>query len=278
MPLHRLQLFELEDFPWFPGVIRDLATDYLHFMETRVALHRAVVPVLRSALESSGMTTVVDLCSGGGGPVLALHDAFAIDGTSIRFILTDKYPNLSAFTRITAARKNISHVTTSIDAAAVPRDLVGLRTMFNAFHHFSPPAATAVLRSAVEAQQPIGIFEIPERAAATMIPLLFTPLLVALATPFIRPFRWHRLLWTYLVPLVPLTCWWDGLVSQWRAYTVAELERLADGLGEVNYEWKAGRINLPGSPGHLTFLIGIPMGEPASAWLPLKFLPKTLAD
>ena len=41
--LPRLQLFELEDFPWFPRAIRDLATDYLHFMETRFNLHQPVV-------------------------------------------------------------------------------------------------------------------------------------------------------------------------------------------------------------------------------------------
>ncbi len=34
MPLPRLQLFELEDLTSFPHTIRDLATDYLHFMET----------------------------------------------------------------------------------------------------------------------------------------------------------------------------------------------------------------------------------------------------
>ena len=258
MPLPRLQLFEFEDLPWFPPVLRDLGTDYLNFMETRFALHQTVVPVLRAALEAAAVTTVVDLCSGGGGPVLALHDSFASDGMTVRFVLTDKYPNLPAFHRLTATHEHVSCVTTSVDAAAVPRELVGFRTVFNAFHHFSPSVARAVLLSAVLARQPIGVFEIPERAMTTMLPLLFTPVFVGLATPFIRPFRWRRLLWTYLVPLVPLTCWWDGLVSQWRAYTVAELERLAEGLGGESYRWRAGRVAIPGSPGHLTFVIGIP--------------------
>jgi hypothetical protein len=57
----------------------------------------------------------------------------------------------------------------------------------------------------------IGIFEVPERSVATMIPLLFTPLYVAVATPFIR--QWRRWQWTYALRLVPLTCWWDGLLS-----------------------------------------------------------------
>ena len=73
MPLPRLQLFELEDLTWFPPTIRDLAIDYLHFMETRFFLHEPVVPPLRAMLENSKTSCVVDLCSGGGGPVLAVY-------------------------------------------------------------------------------------------------------------------------------------------------------------------------------------------------------------
>ena len=79
MPLPRLQLVELEDLTWFPHTIRDLATDYLQFMETRFALHKPVVPLLRMMLENSKTSCVVDLCSGGGGPVLAIYEALAAD-------------------------------------------------------------------------------------------------------------------------------------------------------------------------------------------------------
>ena len=111
-------------------------------------------------------------------------------------------------------------------------------------------------RLAVQAWQPIGIFEIPERSLVMMIPFLFTPLYVAIATPFIRPFHWNRLLWTYLIPLIPLTCWWDGLVSQWRAYTVEDLLELTQSL-QV-YDWMACRVPIKGLVGHVTYLSGIP--------------------
>ena len=67
--------------------------------------------------------------------------------------------------------------------------------------------------------------------------MLLTPFAVWLMTPFMRPFRWSRLLLTYPLPLVPLTCLWDGIVSQLRAYTADELVELvrralrADALG-----------------------------------------------
>ena len=257
VPLPRLHLFELEDLSWFPAVIRDLATDYLHFMETRFALHQPVVPLLRRALEESRTYVVIDLCSGAGGPVAALSDALQASDARLRFRLTDKYPNLDAFSRLAARHPSISYVAESVDATQVPCELTGFRAIFNAFHHFDPQTARAVLQSAMAARQPIGIFEIPERTLATMIPLLLTPLFVWIATPAIRPFRWHRLLWTYLLPLVPLTCWWDGIVSQWRAYTVEELRQLTTGLHA--YKWEAGQVPIGSTPGNLTYLLGIPL-------------------
>ena len=47
---------------------------------------------------------------------------------------------------------------------------------------------------------------------ALFVALLFTPVYVWAATPFIRPFRLSRIFGTYVVPIVPITCWWDGLV------------------------------------------------------------------
>lgn len=258
MPLPRCQLFELEDLEWFPAIIRDLATDYLRFMETRFELHRPVVRLLREALRDTAATQVVDLCSGGGGPVKALYEVFSADGGVVHFTLTDKYPNLPAFRSLAATHSGISYVAESVEATEVPPDVRGFRTMFNAFHHFPPEAARAVLQSAVAAGEPIAVFEIPDRTMATIIPLLFTPLFVWIATPFIRPFRWRRLLWTYVLPLVPLTCWWDGLVSQLRAYTVLELEALTAGLGGGHYRWTAGRVPIGATPGHITYLVGIP--------------------
>jgi hypothetical protein len=257
MPLRRYQLFELEDLTWFPQTIRDLATDYLHFMETHFHLHEPIVPILRATLTDAGTTSVIDLCSGGGGPVLALYEALHSDVQGLLFTLTDRYPNTAAFAYLSAqCPAGIHYVAHPVDATEVPKDLLGMRTMFNAYHHFAPTAARRVLENAVEAQQPVGIFEIPERDLLRMLPFLFTPIFVAAATPFIKPFSWQRLLWTYLVPLVPLTCWWDGLVSACRAYTVAEMQGMTAGL--EGYHWKADRVGVYDRAGHLTYLVGIP--------------------
>jgi hypothetical protein len=260
MHLPRLHLFELEDQPWFPTTIRDFATDYLHFIQTKLVLHQPAAPLVAEALQRSGSTRIVDLCSGGGGSIPSLLHALAAQGVRPRVTLTDRFPNTPAFQQVAAASNGqISFHHDPVDARTVPPDMRGLRTMFNAFHHFRPRDAMAVLRDAVQAGQPIGIFEMSERSWRTLVPMFFlVPLLVAILTPFIRPFRWQRLLWTYLLPLVPLACWWDGIVSQLRAYSPRELQDLAEAAGAHTYCWRAGRVPIVSNPGYLTYLIGHP--------------------
>ena len=253
----RMQLVELEDLPWWPATVRNLATDYLRFIESRFGLHRPVVPLLDQALRDTSLRRLVDLCSGGGGPILRVVADLRARGLEVSAVLTDLFPNQQAFEQIAAASAgSITYERAGVDAQAVPRRLQGFRTMFNAFHHFDPAAAARVLSDAREAGQPIGVFEIPQRSLLLALPLLLTPLFVLLVTPFIRPFRWQRFLWTYLLPLVPLTCWWDGLVSQLRAYEPGELEALAARV-RPGYRWRAGRVPIDHTPGNLTYLIGV---------------------
>jgi hypothetical protein len=257
--MKRMHLFELEDQPWFPGVVRDLATDYLHFIQHAVKLEGALLPLVRKALAEGRTTRIVDLCSGGSGPVPALVARLNAEGIPATATLTDLYPNVGAFDAISAASRGaISFETQSVDARAVPVSLRGLRTIFNGFHHLRPSDARAVLHAAAAARQPIAIFEVSERSLRTL-PVLLTPLFVWLVTPFMRPFLWRRLLFTYPIPLVPLTCLWDGIVSQLRAYTVDELRNL--GQGSAPMRWEAGQVAIAKGRGRLTFLVGIPPPE-----------------
>jgi hypothetical protein len=263
MGIPRLHLFELEDQSWFPATIRDLATDYLHFVEKRFSLHRPAVELVAETLRASQATHIVDLCSGGGGPIPPLLEELAALGLSPTAMLTDRFPNAAAFQQASSASTGrISFLAQPVDARAVPADLKGMRTMFNAFHHFNPRDATNVLHDAVKARQPIGIFEASDRKWHTLIPmLLLTPSMVMIMTLFMRPFHCRRLLWTYVLPLVPLTCWWDGVVSLLRSYSPAELQGMAEAAGAKEYCWRAGQVPIGTVPGNLTYLIGWPVDD-----------------
>jgi hypothetical protein len=255
--MRRLHLFELEDQSWFPATIRDLATDYLHFMQSAWVVHRSVVPLLEEALREGRTTHIVDLCSGGSGPIPAIVRDLREKGTDVTATLTDLYPNIPALEHIAIVSGGaIDFVARSVDARAVPEDLRGLRTLFNGFHHFRPADAQAILRDAAAARQPIAIFEMSRRSVGMLAVVLLVPIFVLLLTPFVRPFKWKRLFWTYVIPLVPLTCLWDGIVSQLRAYTVPELRTMAAAAGSMT--WRADEPRLERRLARVTYLFGWP--------------------
>ena len=255
----RLHLIELEDQPWFPATIRDLATDYLQFIQEHFRVDRAMTPLVRRALDEGKTTEIVDLCSGGSGPLLRLVEDLAAEGRPIHATLTDLFPNLPAFQKIADASGGlVGFEPEPVDARHVPARLQGLRTIFNGFHHLRPADARSILHAAAAAGQPIAIAEMSERSLRTL-PVVLTPLFVWIATPFMRPFTFRRFFWTYVIPMVPFVCVWDGIVSQLRAYTVPELRQMCEGSAPMR--WEAGQIPIAKGHGRLTYLLGVPPGR-----------------
>jgi hypothetical protein len=117
----------------------------------------------RPALERSGATHIIDLCSGGGGPWLDLLPALRAQGVTVSLCLTDQYPNTVALASIAEKLPGVRFETESVNALDVPARLTGFRTIFTAFHHFRPAEARAILASAVRDSQGIAIFEAAAR-------------------------------------------------------------------------------------------------------------------
>ncbi|HMQ31422.1 MAG TPA: class I SAM-dependent methyltransferase [Chloroflexaceae bacterium] len=259
--MRRLHLIELEDLPWFPAPVRDAGTDFLRFMLNVGNNYAPAVPLLAGALKCSGAGRIVDLCSGGGGPWQRLLPALAGAGVACEVLLTDRFPNQAAAAALRAVRPTpgaVAYHAAPVDALAVPGELDGFRTLFSAFHHFPPEAAAGLLRDAVRSGAPIAVFEATQRTGVSLAGILLAPLVLLLATPFIRPFRWSRLLLTYLIPAVPLMVLWDGIVSCLRSYTAAELRAMVAAVPEADaYEWAIGELRGP-APIPVTYLIGLP--------------------
>jgi hypothetical protein len=256
----RLHLFEFHELAGFPGLWRDLLTDFLSFYAAAFKPYACVAPLLAEALEGAGAARIIDLCSGAGRPVLSLvPELRRLGPRDLRVTLTDKYPNLEARESVDEETSGVvTYLESPVEALDVPPNLKGFRTLFTAFHHFRPDAARAVLADAVSKDEGIGIFEYTERNWLIWgLPTLLIPLFVWLCTPFIRPFRWRRLVWTYLVPIVPIVALWDGFISNLRTYSVGELGDLVEKIVDPRYEWKIGRARSIGWS-RVTYAIGSP--------------------
>ena len=91
--MRRRQFVEIEDLAWCRRAVRDGGTDWLGFMANATGMFNAVAPHIRRAMDMTGTNTVLDLCSGGGGPWLTLQRELAKSGP-IDVILSDLYPNI----------------------------------------------------------------------------------------------------------------------------------------------------------------------------------------
>jgi hypothetical protein len=256
--MKRRHLVELEDLPWWPRVFRDAATDYLATAIRIMKTYNGLAPRLAAALGRDGATRITDLCSGGGGPWVELLPALRARGADVSLCLSDKYPNTEAWARVAAKVPGVRGEAQSVEATEVPRRLDGFRTMFTAFHHFRPADARAILASAVRDRQGIAIAEATSRSPAALASMLLVPLVVWVMTPAIRPFRWSRLFWTYLVPVVPAAIMFDGVVSCLRIYTPDEMGAMAHEVDGEEYDWEVGVEHVAGSPAPIPYLIGVP--------------------
>lgn len=130
--------------------------------------------------------------------------------------------------------------------------------MFTSFHHFAPEEARAILQNAVDAGQSIGVFEITRRAPSTIALMFPWALMLFAFTPLIRPFRWSRLLYTYLIPIIPLVLLFDGVVSCLRTYRPQELREIIKNLSGIEYQWEVGEHPTGSGRAPITYLIGTP--------------------
>lgn len=256
----KFRLFEFEDKTWLPAIIREGMMDYLRFILNTANLYQPVSLKIVELLAHAKTKQVIDLCSGGGGTIEKIQQNILNDyQQKVPFVLTDIFPNSNAYKYIQQKTQGkISFVSTPVNAANVDVSLVGVRTIFSAFHHFDESVAAAVLKNAVTAKEPIGIFDGGDKNIFFILLIIFLhPIAFFVFTPFFRPFKWSRLLFTYIIPIIPLCAIWDGIVSITHLYTPTQLIAIATQVDADNYHWEAGKLkNKLGM--RISFLTGFP--------------------
>ncbi|MBA3647930.1 MAG: class I SAM-dependent methyltransferase [Chitinophagales bacterium] len=258
----RFHLFEFEDLPWFPDVVREGMTDFLRFMITKTNFYEPVMPIIAATLKKTGENQLMELGAGGGGGALKMQKQLQQLGLVPEIILSDLYPNIPAYRDLKNISKGrINYIEEPVNALNVPEDLKGMRLLFSSFHHFNQEDAKKILLDARTKNAPIGIFDAGTKSVLTILfgVILLQPLIFFFVTPFIRPFKWSRLLFTYILPLIPLCTLWDGSVSVLRFYTVEQLNDLIKNMDDSGYFYETGQVkNRIGIK--VNYLVGYPLG------------------
>jgi hypothetical protein len=264
--MKRIHLFEFEDLPWFPALIRQWMTLYLAAFHRALGTAKMVAPLLARVLRTAGSTDLVDLCSGAGGPLLDAHAQLEqLVGAPVSIRFTDLYPNKMAAAGVAARRnRGLYYHPEPVDASDVPKEWTGVRCMICAFHHMPPAVARRIITDACEKRRPIVIFEISDNAPPNWLLLLTMPLSMIvpfLVMPLVRPLTALQLFFTYVIPILPLFVAWDGTISNVRTYTQADLRELLAGLNTPGYHWEMGYLTKPWYPSRMPYLIGTPTAD-----------------
>jgi len=261
MPLPRLQLFEFNDLAATPAALRDTIVESLsRALEWGRMLEGLVAPI-SEFLAASGADEILDLCAGAGGParILATELERGLGAAAPRIVLTDLFPRLEAWQEVAASHPSIDFVPEPVDATQIPARLGDgrVRTVINAFHHFPPDLARAILEDAVASSRGIFISEAFGRNPLEFLSFAPAGLAALAATPVLsRKDRAAKALLTYATPVALLLGIWDGLVSTMRIYTESDLRAMVAPFG-AHWRWTAGTYHYwPRGTGH--YFYGVP--------------------
>ena len=225
-------LKELEDYSWFPPVLRKMQLEYVGWISASLAVYRP----LGKIMEGFPSNHWIDLASGSGWPALYLKKK-ATD--PIFFRLTDWYPN-------SASKEVLKHM----EYDPEPLNLLDFQpeagqqySMFNAFHHFTTQEQKQIITKMKEAKAGFIIAEVLEPSLLSFIQVTLAALLVQpLSAWAIRPFSFLRIATTYLVPIQLATVAWDGWLSVLKSKTLAQYQDLVRGISSSEYVIQVARI------------------------------------
>ncbi len=248
--MKRVHVPEVEDWSLCPDWFRDCLTRQIRVMCRVMGYEHAVASVLGAALEGEQDPHILDMGSGAGGIMPEVLKALRARGgalAGVRVSLSDRFPNRDAIASIQELQiDGLEYLEVPIDATDLAAAPEGVKTMVNSFHHLRPAEARAVLESAHALKTPILVFELADNRLPFALWALTLPLGLAvtffislLLTPFVRPLTVRQLLFSYLIPLVPLIYAWDGQASYPRIYGASDVDELTAGLDD-GYTWTSG--------------------------------------
>jgi hypothetical protein len=257
VPLPRFQLFEFNDAPWAPKVLRDTVVGALSRSLRWGRMLDGLVAPFEAFLTACGTREVLDLCAGAGGPAAVLLEAMGRRGRAGHFLLTDLFPQVTQWEALRREfNGQLDFVPQPVDATRIPPTLGPgrARAIINALHHFPPDLARAVLRGACENAPGLfvaeGLVRNPLRFAA-MAPFGIPALLAAPVLADDQRLARAVLAWS---PLALAVSVWDGTVSALRIYQPEELQEMVADL--PGWEWMHGTFEY-GGVGRGTWFSGV---------------------
>lgn len=260
--MRRVHGIELHEQPWFPRVWRELFQLSLGRVVSLIGPFKGAIEPFRALCRTAKPTAILELASGSGELSVSFWKDVCAESEeldSVPLILSDLFPNRDAYHRFVAAHPGrVECIDEPVDALDPPAGEDRVWMMLEGLHHFTPDELRTLFGKATERAAGFVAFETTQRSWKNIALVLLTaPTTVFITSCLVRPFRWRNLLWGLLLPVVPFTMVFDGVMSNLRSYTHEELWDLVDSAGE-GFSWRIEGIPAPGAGGlEITCIFGV---------------------
>lgn len=225
--MRRKQITQCINIPGFPKTLKTLMAEFLSWFVLKVNATKPFVPVIEETLKASGVHTIYNIDVGLGAGM-----------STVQPFLEKSIPIVEIPYQNFQLRGN------------------GLYVMVNAFHQLEVKEAKTLLSTIAESKNPVVIVEGNNDSLWQIVGMtIFVPLSVLLFSPFVKPFRWSRILFTYLIPVLPLILMIDGCLALMKLYNPDDLRKITASLHIPNYQWEAGKKD-NGRGGKIIYLQG----------------------
>ena len=223
----RHHFFEFGDQPWLTGVLRASYLDGLNlglrlggqFSKVHLALH--------AWADHRKGQPILDLGSGGGGPVETILRAAEKDGLRLpKIYLSDLFPSPRHYQNLQDAlgADRIDYLKEPLSAWSANQPPFELRSICSTFHHFKPAEARLLVERALTSGSGLFILEPLQRNLRHFLMVLLSgPFPYMLAPFFADRWSWRKFLLCTVLPVAPLMVAFDGCVSVLRTYTAQEI-------------------------------------------------------
>ncbi|MDW3652659.1 MAG: hypothetical protein R8P61_36615 [Bacteroidia bacterium] len=225
--MKRIHIPQISDQSWFPGFLSRNIHEFMSWFVGKVGAAAPFLPIIEQGLEHADQIIAIEEEQGAGFETLA--------------------PLLDA--DIPIKYQKIDELNTKES---------GLYVSVNAFHKLKEEKARNLLRRIASEGHPLAIVEGNNDSLWQVFGMtVIVPLTVLLATPFVKPFRFSRIIFTYLLPVLPLVTFLDGAMALLKLYAPTDLDELTSSLGCKDYSWKSGKLD-NGRGGKIIYLLGYP--------------------
>ena len=226
--MKRRQIPQITNTSWFPGFMTRCIHEFMTWFVDKVNAAKPFLPVIEEGLQHANHIVVMEKKVGAGFE-------------TVDSLIDEKFER------------------TAVDMDSFNADQEGLYVCVNSFHQLTPEKAGNILNQVAEKRQPIVIVEGNNDSLWQVFGMtVIVPLTVLLTAPFVKPFRVERLLFTYLIPILPLVTFIDGFLALFKLYAPQDLDELTASVDEKNYVWRSGKQD-NGRGGKIIYLIGMPI-------------------